>query len=196
MARHPLTISLIPVLVILAVYLVELRVGVDAAVAWGGISRAGVLAGRWWTPLTSIFLHVSLVHAALNGAALVVFGRALAARLGAGRYLGFFLACGLAGALGYVLLHFDSREPAVGASDVVFGLWGGYARSVGLEAGTRPLASRFLAVQTAGAVAANLALIAALKLAAGTWAAWAGHLGGYLAGLLLIGALLQRPGAS
>lgn len=182
-----------PLVLIALVWLLQERLGVARSVEWGGLSRAGLVAGRWWTPLTSILLHVSLIHAGLNSLALFLFGRILARRLSAPAYGLFFLLCGLAGALGYLLLHFDAGELAVGASDVVFGLWGGFARVAGTEGEARPLLSRFVALQAAGAIAVNLVLIAVLRLTTGAWAAWAGHLGGFLAGLFLIQPLLRRP---
>ena len=50
----------------------------------------------WFTPLSSMFLHAGLVHLASNLLYLWVFGGEIEDRLGHGRFLVFYLACGLA----------------------------------------------------------------------------------------------------
>lgn len=183
---RPTAKALAPALFLLLIFLLQLRIGVERSSAWAGLSRDGLLAGRWWPLLVSPYLHLSLVHLALNGAGLTLFAWMMARRLGGWAFLALLLVCGLGGEAGYLLLHFDSREPAVGASDIVFGLWGAYARLGGGPATLRSLPDRFVARQVLGAVLVNLALVVALRLTTGAWAAWAGHLGGFLTGLILI----------
>ncbi|KAA0266179.1 MAG: rhomboid family intramembrane serine protease [Acidobacteria bacterium] len=59
----------------------------------------------WWlTPLTSIFLHVDALHVALNVLFLWIFGGAVEALVGGGRFLALYLiaACAAAYAQGFV----------------------------------------------------------------------------------------------
>jgi len=55
-----------------------------------------------------------------------VFGRGVEDILGHGRYLVFCLVCGVAAALGHILLNASSPVPTVGASGAIAGVMGGY----------------------------------------------------------------------
>lgn len=191
---RPTAKALAPAIFLLLAFLLQLAFGVARSSAWAGLSREGLADGRWWPLLVSPYLHLSAVHLVLNSAGLTAFAWALARRLDMRALLALILACALGGEAGYLLLHFDSGEPAVGASDIVFGLWGAHARIGGGAEAVRRLTDRFVARQALGAILANLALVVVLRLTAGTWAAWAGHLGGFLTGLILIQPL-SRGGA-
>lgn len=81
-------------------------------------------AHRPWTFLTYMFAHVSLLHVAVNGLMLVLFGPAMERRMGGGAFVRYFLLCGLGGPLAAFALVFLSPtvSPFVGASAAVFGI--------------------------------------------------------------------------
>jgi membrane associated rhomboid family serine protease len=93
-----------------------------------GFSLLNVLLGRWWVFLTSIFLHASLEHLALNVIALLFFGSAVEEKLGTAKMLGIFFVSSFVGelfilALSLLGLH-PLDVPTVGASGGIFGLMG------------------------------------------------------------------------
>ncbi len=82
------------------------------------------IASEPWRLVSSMFMHASLLHLGFNMYALYAFGPALEARYGRARFLGLYLAAGLFGSAGALLL--DPEKLTVGASGAIFGLMGAY----------------------------------------------------------------------
>lgn len=78
------------------------------------------------TPLTSMFLHGGWAHLLGNALYLWVFGNNVEDSMGRGRFLAFYLICGLAAAAAHVLVEPTSPVPTVGASGAIAGVLGGY----------------------------------------------------------------------
>jgi membrane associated rhomboid family serine protease len=78
------------------------------------------------TVFTSMFMHGGLFHIAGNMLYLWIFGDNVEDTLGHGRFLVFYLAAGVAAALAQVYLNASSRVPMVGASGAVSGVLGAY----------------------------------------------------------------------
>jgi len=78
------------------------------------------------TLLTSMFLHVNLVHLIGNMWFMAVFARNVEHALDHGRFLIFYLACGLVGGIAHVLSQPTSFIPCMGASGAISGLMGAY----------------------------------------------------------------------
>jgi membrane associated rhomboid family serine protease len=81
---------------------------------------------NWLTPVLSIFLHGGWAHLLGNGLFLWVFGNNIEDVMGRGRFLVFFLLCGVAAATVHVLVDPASIIPTVGASGAVSGIMGAY----------------------------------------------------------------------
>jgi membrane associated rhomboid family serine protease len=78
---------------------------------------------RPWTLVTYQFIHGSILHLAFNMVALYFFGPPVEARLGARRFLGFYLLCGIGGAaLSALLVLLVGDQLVVGASGAVLGV--------------------------------------------------------------------------
>jgi membrane associated rhomboid family serine protease len=105
--------------------------------AWGHMSTYFVIRElQVWRVITFQFLHAGFTHILFNMFGLWVFGGMVEQYLGSRRYLAFYLTCGIAGALSYLLLNAagaaglrffgalmdDERTPMVGASAGVFGV--------------------------------------------------------------------------
>ncbi len=75
---------------------------------------------------TSMFLHGGWFHVLGNMWFLWIFGDNIEDILGHGKYLLFYLACGVVAALSQVAINFDSRVPMVGASGAIAGVMGAY----------------------------------------------------------------------
>ncbi len=97
---------------------VPLGPGVFCAVEPGGLS--------WITPLTSMFLHGGWMHLIGNGLFLWVFGNNVEDSMGHMRFVLFYIVCGLAAAAAHVLLNTGSVVPTIGASGAISGVMGGY----------------------------------------------------------------------
>jgi membrane associated rhomboid family serine protease len=76
--------------------------------------------------LTSMFLHGGWLHLLGNMLFLWVFGRNLEDLIGGGRFLVFYLLCGLAAAVVQVVANPYARVPTIGASGAIAGVMGAY----------------------------------------------------------------------
>jgi membrane associated rhomboid family serine protease len=78
------------------------------------------------TPLTSMFLHGSWAHIVGNALFLWVFGDNVEESMGKGRFVLFYLVCGLVAAAAHVMTQPGSPVPTVGASGAISGVMGAY----------------------------------------------------------------------
>ncbi|MGB3236685.1 MAG: rhomboid family intramembrane serine protease [Geitlerinemataceae cyanobacterium] len=83
-------------------------------------------SGEWLTLITSQFLHGGFLHVAGNMLFLWVFGNNVEDCLGHVKFLGFYLACGIAAALSQWFFSMNSGVPLVGASGAIAGVLGAY----------------------------------------------------------------------
>ena len=169
---------------------------------WYGLVPARFLAdvaGESITVLTSMFMHGSLYHLGTNMWFLHVFGDNVEDSMGRLRYLCFYLACGLAAAVAQVLMDPRSTVPMVGASGAVSGVIGAYLmlypRAPVLSLNTVPLLWLFtgIFVVLPAWVIAGIYFLSnlvsaywVLGSANGAGVAFFAHLGGFLAGVLIV----------
>jgi membrane associated rhomboid family serine protease len=78
------------------------------------------------TLITSMFLHGSWSHVLGNMWYLWIFGDNVEDRVGHGRFIVFYLLCGVAAALGQVAVDPASTLPTIGASGAIAGVMGAY----------------------------------------------------------------------
>ena len=88
----------------------------------------GVVPGAFHasTLVTSMFLHGGWWHVIGNMWYLWIFGDNVEDRLGHGRFLLFYLLCGIAAAFGQIAMDPDSLLPTIGASGAIAGVMGAY----------------------------------------------------------------------
>ncbi len=151
------------------------------------------------TLLTSMFLHGGFMHILGNLLYLWIFGNNVEDALGHGRFLVFYLLCGLAAAFAQALPNPDSTIPMIGASGAISGVLGAYLLLY-------PHA-RVLVLVPLGFFTRLVYLPAWLML--GLWflfqivntlaaagerggVAWGAHLGGFLAGMVLLPLFKRR----
>jgi membrane associated rhomboid family serine protease len=150
------------------------------------------------TVLTSMFMHGGWYHLLTNMWTLHIFGDNVEDTLGKGRFLVFYLVCGLAAASAQVLLDPSSVIPMVGASGAIGGVVGAYLvlypRAPILAFNMLPLLWLFFGLVVVvpawviGLLFLGQNVMLALQDVAGMGSgsiAFAAHLGGFLAGLLL-----------
>jgi membrane associated rhomboid family serine protease len=91
---------------------------------WGIVPDS--ISGNLQTLLTSMFLHGGWLHLLGNMLFLWVFGRNVEDLIGGGRFLAFYLCCGLAAGILQVVTNPYSRVPTIGASGAIAGVMGAY----------------------------------------------------------------------
>ncbi len=128
-----------------------------------------------------VFVHGGWWHAFLNVGALLAFGSPAAKPFGRGisavaGFLAFYFTCAIAGAGLHVLTHLDTPTIAVGASTATSGLLAAAGWVSGGRMGMLRFAMPWLLINAVIAVAGQFYPIPI---------AWAGHVGGLLAGMLL-----------
>ena len=152
--------------------------------------------------LTSMFLHASWPHIIGNMWVLWIFGDNIEDHLGHFRYLVFYLLSGMAASFAHIVLNSSSRIPSVGASGAIAGVMGAYfvlyprARVLvwfppiflfHIPAWLM-LGYWFFSQFVSGAATS----IAETTQSSGGIAFWA-HVGGFVAGILMIKLFPERP---
>ncbi|HZM70766.1 MAG TPA: rhomboid family intramembrane serine protease [Candidatus Cryosericum sp.] len=153
--------------------------------------RLDVLGYNILTLVTSMFLHGSLLHLGGNLLYLWIFGNNIEDVMGRVRFLIFYILCGLAGALAQIAVRPASQVPMIGASGAIAGILGAYL--VMFPAARVQTLFFFIFFARIVPVPALIVLGSWLLVQlvnAGNMGpggvAWFAHLGGFLAGLLLI----------
>jgi membrane associated rhomboid family serine protease len=150
---------------------------------------------EWMTLITYMFFHFDIFHLLGNMLFLWVFGDNVEDALGHGKFLVFFILCGMAGGLTHAAISAESGTPLIGASAGVAGVIAAYLM---LHPKVRVwvLVMRFLPIKISAAFALGfwglLQIVMVLVPQAGPVAWWA-HIGGLAAGVVLV-IFMRRPG--
>jgi len=150
---------------------------------------------NWWTVVTSMFMHGGWLHLIGNMWFLWVFGNNIEDSMGHTRFVVFYLLSGVAAAATQMLVDPGSRIPMVGASGAISGVMGAYILLYPrVRVHTLITLGFFLTTVTLPAyvilgywfvLQLLFGTVGALSGAQGGVAVWA-HVGGFVAGLLLI----------
>jgi membrane associated rhomboid family serine protease len=138
----------------------------------------GVAHGEWWRLFTAMFLHASFFHLGVNMYSLYYVGTIMEQVIGRWRFLLLYLASGLAGSAGALVL--SPLTPTVGASGAIFGVLGGLF-----------ILERRRHIATGGQVAGLIVLNLVITFAFAGSISVGGHVGGLIGGMALMVALLQ-----
>ena len=146
-----------------------------------------------------MFLHGGWMHLGGNLLYLWIFGDNVEDALGRGRFVAFYLLCGVAAALVQTVSETTSIVPMIGASGAISGVLGAYLRLFP-HARVRVLVPLFIVFYTIRVPAwvvlglwflFQLASSAMIQPGQGGIAFFA-HIGGFLSGLILVGLLMPR----
>lgn len=140
----------------------------------------GVAQGEYWRVITSGFLHLSVIHVAMNMVSLYVLGLALERMVGRNRFLAVYLLSLVGGSVGVMLLA-DPASAAAGASGAIFGLMGA------LVVAFRRF--RLDIRQLGGILVLNLGITFFLR----DTISWEGHLGGLAVGAIAGAIMVYLP---
>ncbi len=160
----------------------------------------------WVTLFTSMFLHGGLLHIASNMLYLFIFGDNVEDRLGHLRFLIFYFLCGLAAGITHIVINAGSSTPSIGASGAIAGVLAAYLRLFPhAQVRTLLLIGPFILVPRIAAAflivfwfitqfISGVTSLGASTDTSGGVAVWA-HVGGFIAGLILVQVMAPRPKA-
>src|SRR5881296_1124310 len=151
------------------------------------------------TIFTSMFLHGGFMHLIGNMLYLWIFGNNIEDAMGHARFIVFYVVSGVAASFAHVFTNLDSTVPAIGASGAKSGVLGAYLllypRAQVLVLVPLGLFTRIMYIP-AGFV---LGFWFILQLLQGTMSggqgggvAWWAHIGGFVAGMALVGLFKHR----
>jgi membrane associated rhomboid family serine protease len=140
------------------------------------------------TLLSSMFMHASWMHIFGNMLYLWIFGDNIENRIGAARFLGFYLVCGIVASLAHIAFAMESTIPSLGASGAIAGVLGAYLvlfprRKV------RVMVARQIVNMPAFVVLGlwiALQFFGQFSIAGEGGVAYMAHIGGFVAGVALI----------
>jgi membrane associated rhomboid family serine protease len=156
------------------------------------------------TLVTGTFLHGGLLHIGFNMLFLFVFGPQVEALCGHLRFLAYYLLCGIAGGIAMLAVGPDSHVPTIGASGAIAGVLGGYLVNFPLARirtivpiGCFPLFLRLPALLVIGLWALSQFVtgfdaVSARAAESQGGTAYFAHIGGFCAGVLLIGLMKKN----
>lgn len=93
----------------------------------GALYAPLVREGQVWRLLTAMFIHISIVHIAMNMIALFQVGTVMEPHYGRGRFVALYLLSGLGGSGVSLAFHWQNPVVAAGASGAISGLVGAAA---------------------------------------------------------------------
>lgn len=181
----------------------EILTGTD--ITTGGLGPTPIPV--YGTLITSMFMHGSIAHIAGNMLYLWIFGDNLEHAMGHVKYLVFYIICGVAASLAHVFFSSFTGNgllvPSLGASGAISGVLGGYLI---LYPKNRV---RVIALRSIISVPAIVTLLIWIGLQVfsqitalnqqpgeGGGVAYAAHIGGFLAGMLLVKLFANRQSVS
>ena len=157
------------------------------------------LVSPWMTVFTSMFMHGGWMHLIGNMLYLWIFGDNVEDSMGHGRFVVFYLLCGIAAVLAQALPDPASTIPMVGASGAISGVLGAYlllypharvlvAIPLGFLLHTMRIPAGLVLVLWFG-----LQLFSSAMAQPGQGGvAFRAHIGGFIAGMILIPLFKQR----
>ncbi|GAA1078131.1 MULTISPECIES: rhomboid family intramembrane serine protease [Tsukamurella] len=143
------------------------------------LSEYATATDRWWTAVTSGFLHFGPIHLLVNMFTLYVFGRNIEQALGRARF-GAIYALSLLGGSAAVLWFGLENTITVGASGAIFGL----------IAAELILFLRMKMDPTSLLVLIGVNVVASFTLSG---ISWLGHAGGFVAGAAVTAGIVYGP---
>jgi membrane associated rhomboid family serine protease len=149
------------------------------------------------TLVTSLFVHAGWMHIIGNMLFLWAFGKSLEDAMGHVKFFSFYMLCGVAAGIVHVFFNYYSRVPTVGASGAIAGVMGAYLIKFP-RAWIHTLVFIVVFITTVDIPAwfftifwfvtqlfSGFGSIAQTQVSDGG-TAWFAHIGGFLAGMVLV----------
>lgn len=155
---------------------------VETLVRFGALYPPFILQyNQYYRFVTSIFIHIGIMHILFNGYALYIFGPQIERLMGAKKYLLFFLLTGIGGNI--VTFFFNFVSISAGASGSLFGLFGAFLYLVHRHKDMVTPEGRKSILRLLGINLALTMLVPSISITA--------HLGGLVIGYLLSYAFIK-----
>ncbi len=177
------------------------RFGAIPAVLLGDAELPDALGAlpAWATVFSSMFLHGGWLHLLGNMLYLWLFGNNVEDAMGHGRFIVFYLVCGILAILAHGIAEPASEIPTIGASGAISGVLGAY---LVLHPRSRVLVLIFLGffiqtVRLPAALVLGFWIVVQLFSAVTTSSEASGvavfaHIGGFVAGMVLVHVFRRR----
>lgn len=193
------------VIVHIVTVLLPLPVWYDLIDRFAFVAARYTVAGAWqfdltafvFAPVTHLFLHGGFLHLAMNMAMLLAFGTAIERRMSALSFVFLYLLSGLAGAALWTAFHPDTVNPLLGASGAISGMFGAVGRisltgkpGHGMPFKDRRAALIFVLLWLVFNFVFGIIGLALFGMEGDV--AWEAHLGGFVAGFVLINLFERR----
>lgn len=195
-------VSIAIIVIDVAVFIYQLAIGGSAnevfiyrtaAIPYEVVNFADVLPPAYLPPpftvVTSIFVHGGIFHLGGNMLFLWIFGDNVEDMLGHLRFIVFYLVAGVGAALAQILMNPASVTPMIGASGAIAGVLGAYIILFPkARINTLVFLGLFVSIVRIPAYffLGFWFLIQILGAGAGGGIAWYAHIGGFVAGMLMI----------
>ena len=201
------TVALIAVCIAVFLWQLSLGSGFAAGVYQFGAIPAAILGLKmrpdviaviplWATLFTSMFMHAGWLHLLGNMLYLWIFGNNIEDSMGHFKFIVFYIVCGLIAALSHIIPNAGSTIPMVGASGAISGILGAYLLLfpramvlVVIPIIIYPYTIRVPAILVLG-VWFLLQILSKSNTEGGV--AFAAHIGGFVAGMLLVPIFKKR----
>lgn len=161
---------------------------------WG--LRNGLPPTDYWPFLTAAFLHGGWLHIILNMWTLFIFGQTMENRMGSIPFLAFYLACAVASTAVHAWFNAMSDVPVIGASGAIAGVIGAYALTFPTARITLLVPIIIIPLIFDIPAIAFAVIWFGMQVLQGAWEsltpsmdggiAWWAHIGGFIAGILLL----------
>ncbi len=181
--------SLVPQEITTGVDITGVQVVRDALGNVGQVQHYDTPLPVYFNFLSSMFMHGGIMHIFGNMLFLWVFGDNLENMLGHIRFAAFYIVCGIAAAVAQIVMDSGSIIPMLGASGAISGVLGGYL----LLFPTRRVRALIFNFLTEVPAFVALGLWIGFQIIQGYFSppgaggvAYAAHIGGFVAGLVLI----------
>ena len=175
-----LNVLVFVVMVCLGVH--PLEPSTEAIVNFGGISGDLIVQGQWWRLLSYMFLHIGVIHLAMNMYFLYSIGSFLERLMGKGLFLCAYGVSGVLSGLCSYFAHKKSLIVSAGASGAIAGIFGVY-----LFVLLTPLVRRDIREKLLKNVGQVIAMNVIYGVTRGAGIDHAAHIGGIISGLALGG---------
>ncbi|MCG3159215.1 MAG: hypothetical protein JMDDDDMK_00201 [Acidobacteria bacterium] len=181
-------------------FFVEMNGGDPFIMRWSVVPRrlAHDPTGDSITIFTAMFMHGGWAHLLGNMLYLWIFGDNVEDRIGHGRFLLFYLLCGVAATVAQVWVNADSMIPNLGASGAISGVLAAYL--VLFPRGRVRVLLGFTVIAMPALVVIGLWILLQFVNGAGSFmqteetggVAYMAHIGGFITGFILIYLLRGR----
>jgi len=173
-------------------FFVELNGGDAFIMKWAFVPSRFLAnpAGDFQTIFTSMFMHAGWVHLGGNMLYLWIFGDNVEDRFGHGKFIIFYLLCGVAATFAQLAFSTGSNVPNLGASGAIAGVLGSYILMfpqgrVRVLQGQQVIQVSALIVIGLWIVLQLFSGIGSIAGAADSGVAYMAHVGGFAAGFVL-----------